>query len=215
MILEVRGAAGETASASLAGVRQLPHVSLLAPKDGTELRQMLRWCAEQSDPAVVWLPEELEAQVTWPRGAEIRLGQAERLGQGSDVTIIAWGPMAAAAAIAAESLSQRGIGATVVNARFAQPLEIESIAPAVDEAACVVVVDDVSQGGGFAGWVSERLLQAGVRQPLTIVSPSGAPRMPSHLRHDQCALAIVERLRWLAEPAAGARTCRVSRWCRL
>ena len=217
LILESRdasGTSGENASASLAGVRQLPHVSLLAPKDGTELRQMLQWCATQSDPAVVWLPEELEPQVTWPRGAEICLGQAEPLGQGPDVTIIAWGPMAAAAAIAAESLSQRGIGATVVNARFAQPLDIESIAAVTDRAACIVVVDDAAQGGGFAGWMSEQLLQAGIRQPLAIVSPPVTPHSSPHLRHDQCALAIVQRCAGWPSRRPAERNCRPKRSCR-
>jgi transketolase C-terminal domain/subunit len=188
-------------SARLAGMRQLPDTSVLSPKDGTELCQMLRWCAAQSGPAIVWLPEEREPPVSWPRGAAIALGRAEQLGQGTDVAIVAWGPQAAAAAIAAEGLAHRGIGAIVVNSRFAAPLDVNALAAACQDVALVVVVDDAPAGGGFASWVVESLLKRGITASLSIIT-SGTSRAAEqpHNPHQQCAAAIVARCQWLAEP---------------
>ena len=205
LIMESPSAPGDSArrgSAQLAGVRQLPHTALLSPKDSTELEQLLAWCAIQEDPAIVWLPEAREPQVSWPRGRDVVLGRAEVLGQGRDVAIVAWGPSAAAAAMAAESLSGDGVGATVVNARFAEPLDVRTILRVAQSASSVVVVDDMVQTGGFAGWVVEQLLREGITRPLTIVTPPpSANRSRPHDAHHLCALSIVERCRWLAEPA--------------
>ncbi len=209
LVVEARRPGGTSegiGSASLAGLRHLPDVSLLSPKDGTELCQMLRWCVQQSDPAIVWLPEQWEPPVSWPQGGEISLGRAERLGPGVDVAIIAWGPQAAAAAIAAENLAQRGIGATVVNARFAQPLDIDLLTRACGDCAYVVLVDDAPEGGGFASWVAEHLLRKRIVQSLTIVTREAAlASTPCDDPHHHTATAIVERCRWLGEPIAGRR----------
>ncbi len=209
LVIEARraGAVSEViGSASLSGIRHLPDISLLAPKDGTELCQMLTWCVDQADPAVIWLSEQWEPPVHWPPGDEIVRGRAERLGKGTDVTIIAWGSQAAAAAIAAENLAQQGIVATVVNARFAQPLDVETLARACSDAAYLVIVDDAPAGGGFAGWVSEQLVRRGVVQSITIVSSANlSERSHSDDPHDQLASHIVDRCRWLSEPMFGQR----------
>lgn len=204
LIIEPRGetAAGAmSSSVGLAGIRQLPNISVLSPKDGMELRQMLEWCASQGDPAVVWLPQAIEPPVTWKRGSDIVLGRAEQLTDGSDVAIVAWGPMVAAAAVAAERLAQFGITAAVVNARFAQPLDLEAIARAVHGALCVVVVSDDGENGGFSGWVLEQLISIGMSQPVSIVGPEASSLgQHPHDVHNHCALAIVDRCRWLSAP---------------
>ena len=188
-------------SAVLAGIRQLPNLSVLSPKDGTELRQMLGWCAAQNDPAVIWLPQAIEPPLTWTRGSEIARGRAEELSDGHDVAIVAWGPMVAAAVAAAESLSRYGITATVVNARFAKPLDIDTIARAVRGALCAVVVADSGEHGGFSSWVLEQLLEIGITQPVSIVAPlECSPRQHPHDTHNHCARAIVDRCRWLSAP---------------
>ncbi len=188
-------------SAAMAGIRQLPNTSVLSPKDAEELRQMLAWSAAQDDPAVIWLPQAFLPESLWPRGAEMVGGGAEHLREGSDVAIIAWGPMVAAAQSAAENLERQGIRAAIVNARFAQPLDIDTLERVAGSAGCVVVVDDVDAGGGFSSWVLEQLLHLGITQPVSIVAPQ--ERVPLGLPHDveeQCALRIVECCRWMSAP---------------
>ena len=85
LIIESRTGSAATkaaSSATLAGFRQLPHASLLSPKDAAELCQMLSWCASQTHPTVIWLPEEWTPPVTWPRGDGSSPGSSRAFGSG-------------------------------------------------------------------------------------------------------------------------------------
>jgi hypothetical protein len=115
----------------------------------------------------------------------------------------------AAAAIAAESLADLHLDTTIVNARFAQPLDREEIVRAARESLVTVILDDSEEAGGFSSWTVEHLVRAGVTQPILIVAPpAGLGRDDLHETLRQCAAQVVERCRWLAEPidraAAGA-----------
>ncbi len=204
LIIEARDEANLNtpfSSAGLAGIRQLPNVSLLSPKDALELRQMLSWCASQSAPAVVSLPQDYDSKWAWTSGAEVTGGRAQQLSEGVDVAIVAWGPMVEAAALAADRLAVEGIRAAVVNARFAQPLDVETIGRVVRGALCAVIVSDAEEQGGFGGWVLERLLALGITQPVSIVAPpERASRQRPHEAQELCARTLVERCRWLAAP---------------
>jgi transketolase C-terminal domain/subunit len=191
--------AERVSSAGLAGIRQLPHTSLLSPKDANELRQMLAWCASQHDPVVIWLPQGVEPQVALTHSSPVVLGQAEQLTEGFDVAIVAWGPQVAAAHAAAAKLAQQGIGATIVNARFAQPLDLDTIARAVRGAQCAVLVDDADARGGFSSWVLEHLLRLGVTQPVSILGPQERSLDQVDVQN-QLAVAIFEHCRWLSAP---------------
>jgi transketolase C-terminal domain/subunit len=206
LIVEARaleGASSKPGSACLAAFRQLPNLALLSPKDPLELRQMLAWCADQADPALIWLTEQFEPQEAPRPGSPIALARGEQVREGHDVVVVAWGAVTAAAAIAADSLTLWGIDATVINARFGHPLDVDMIVRAARESTYVVLVDDAPQSGGFAGWVLEELLRAGVAQSTTIVAPPpGHDRQDRHDPYNRLADIIVERCRWLAEPAA-------------
>ncbi len=198
--------AASAGSGSLAGLHCLPHGSLASPKNGQELAQLIRWTLTQDDPVAIWLPEDVEPNLDWPPGPEILDTSVERLGQGNDVLLLAWGPMVAAATMAAKNLELCGLSSTVLNVRFARPLDIATIGQALGDAKFVVLLDDELQHGGFAAWVAEELLKRGIAQPWTIVSPPAAPEPAHpHMRHYQCALNIVERCRWLAEPIGARR----------
>jgi transketolase C-terminal domain/subunit len=188
-------------SAALSGFRQLPHLSVLSPKDSIELSQMLEWSANQEDPALIWLPDAYQQNDAWGTDELIDRGRCELLGVGKDVTILAWGPMVSAASLAAESLANLRIESTVINARFVQPLDHEEIIRAARESLVTVIIDDADEAGGFSGWLLDHLVRAGVTQPILIVAPQAglSPHDPHEVQR-QCALQVVERCRWLAEP---------------
>ncbi len=188
-------------SAALSGFRQLPHLSVLSPKDSIELSQMLEWSANQEDPALIWLPDAYQQNDAWGTDELIDRGRCELLGVGKDVTILAWGPMVSAASLAAESLANLRIESTVINARFVQPLDHEEIIRAARESLVTVIIDDADEAGGFSGWLLDHLVRAGVTQPILIVAPQAglSPHDPHEVQR-QCALQVVDRCRWLSEP---------------
>jgi transketolase C-terminal domain/subunit len=194
----------EVSAAGLAGIRQLPHLAVISPSDGSELQRMIAWCTTQKSPVLIWLPSTEVPAIRLNPCLPIEFGRAEQLGNGGDVAIVAWGPMVAAAIMATESLAEYGVEATVVNARFAQPLDRETIVHAVQRSLCTILVDEEVNHGGFSSWVLEHLLRAGITQPVTVVAPDSrsSRQNPRDVLH-QCALHIVEHCRWLTEPVNG------------
>lgn len=196
---------GDAAPSLTSALRHLDGLSLLSPMDGPELAQMLVWCAAQDAPAVIWLPEPLLASRTTRTADTISLGKADQITTGADVAIIAWGPLAGAACRAAGQLAEHGLTASVVNLRFAQPLDVATIVEAAGQAACLVIVDDASRGG-ISSSVLEELAHAGVAQPVSVVTTPSVARWSTASEADEAAQAIVERCRWLAEPIVSTVT---------
>ena len=132
MIVEPTADAIEGRSSSaVASVRHLPYTALVSPRDGAELRSMLAWSLTQSDPVVIWLPQPFEPPTAGRQATEIQLARSECITTGEDVALVAWGPLVSAATMAAENLAGYGIKTTVIDARFAQPLDVGGIARAV------------------------------------------------------------------------------------
>jgi 1-deoxy-D-xylulose-5-phosphate synthase len=88
---------------------------------------------------------------------EIPIGKWEILRDGDDVTILAIGSMVAPAIEAARELAVNKIDATVVNARFAKPLDVELIADLACHVKVLVTVEENALNGGFGSNVSRFL----------------------------------------------------------
>jgi 1-deoxy-D-xylulose-5-phosphate synthase len=92
----------------------------------------------------------------------IPIGKGEVLRQGGDIAILAIGTTVAPAVEAAQELASRGTEATVVNARFAKPLDSELIIDLARRTKRLVTVEENALSGGFGNSVIELLQQSGV-----------------------------------------------------
>lgn len=146
----------------IAYLRHLPGMKLMAPKDGRELKLMLKLAIETEGPSAIRYPrantpdEELDLPsrpFTW--------GEAEVLREGQDGAIIAYGAMVYPAFKAAEIMARDGIEITVVNARFAKPLDKELILDIVRRHPVVLTVEEHALAGGFGSAVLEMLSDEG------------------------------------------------------
>ena len=146
-------------------LRMIPGTVVMQPKDGAELRDML-WTAakwEGKGAIAVRYPRSPIPDETFPDpnapGAVaprvLEIGRAEQLRAGGDVALIALGTMVAPALAAAETLAASGISATVVNARFARPLD-EKVVTGLARSVGVTIEENVI-AGGFGSAVSECL----------------------------------------------------------
>jgi 1-deoxy-D-xylulose-5-phosphate synthase len=110
--------------------------------------------------------------IRYPRGAgvgveldnelqEIPIGKGEILREGQDVAILAIGTTVTPALEAARRLAGEGIEATVVNARFAKPLDTELIIELASDIKRLVTVEENTLSGGFGSSVIELLQQSG------------------------------------------------------
>ena len=147
-------------------LRMIPGTVVMAPKNGEELRDML-WTAAAWDghaPIAVRyprapIPEEMLPDRE-PRVLEI--GRAEQLRAGGDIALIAFGTMVLPALAAAEKLATAGVSATVVNARFAAPLDERTITGLARSVGRLVTIEENVVSGGFGSAVSECLDRAGL-----------------------------------------------------
>jgi 1-deoxy-D-xylulose-5-phosphate synthase len=148
----------------IAYLRCLPNIVLMAPRDEAMLVNMLRTALQFDDgPVALRYPRgegvgiELPAE---PRPIEI--GTGEILREGDRVALLGYGTGVAKALEAAEILGDRGISATVADARFAKPIDVGLAAQLAAEHELLVTVEEGVLAGGFGSAVWESLSDAGV-----------------------------------------------------
>ena len=141
-------------------LRCMPGITLMAPMDGTELHQMMQLALTLDGPSGVRYARgnapELHDLVGWDGKREpVRLGKAQRIREGGDGAILAYGHMVQTALQAAELLSKKGVEIEVVNARFCKPLDEEAVLDLCERHDLVVTLEDHARAGGFGSAVLE------------------------------------------------------------
>jgi 1-deoxy-D-xylulose-5-phosphate synthase len=142
-------------------LRMIPGTVVMQPRNGEELRDML-WTAalwQGSAPIAVRYPRAPIPEETLPAREPrvLEIGRAEQLRAGGDVAILALGTMVAPALTAAELMAEQGVSATVVNARFAQPLDERMILGLAASTGRIITIEENVIAGGFGSAVSECL----------------------------------------------------------
>ncbi|MEY3298089.1 MAG: hypothetical protein RLZZ597_1349 [Cyanobacteriota bacterium] len=175
----------------IAYLRCIPNMVLMAPKDEAELQRMLVTGINYTAGAIA---------MRYPRGngygaplmeegwEPLPIGKAEVLRQGDDVLLLGYGSMVYPAMQTAEILSEHGIEATVVNARFAKPLDEELILPLAKQIGKVVTLEEGCLMGGFGSAVAESILDAQVAASVLRI---GVPDiLVDHASPDQSKAAL-------------------------
>jgi 1-deoxy-D-xylulose-5-phosphate synthase len=142
----------------LAYLRCVPNLVVMAPADEEELRRMLKTALDHPGPAALRFPRaNAEGVPVDPDIRPLPVGQAEIVRKGADVALVAIGSMVYPANAAAELLAADGIAATVVNARFAKPLDAELLSQVAQDTPLVVTIEEGCLMGGFGSAVLEML----------------------------------------------------------
>jgi transketolase len=95
--------------------------------------------------------------VLYPDGARFRLGEADLLRDGSDVTIVACGLMVERALIAAEGLDGEGVSARVLNMATIRPLDVAALERAARETGAIVVAEEHLVHSGLGAMCAQAL----------------------------------------------------------
>ncbi len=143
-------------------IRCVPNMALACPADENECRQLLTSAFEQSHPVAVRYPRGAGAGVATSPGLQsLPYGKGEIRLQGRGVALLAFGTVLYPALEAA-----RALGATVVNMRWAKPLDTELLAQVAASHEALVTLEEGAIMGGAGSAVSEALAQAGVVIPV-------------------------------------------------
>lgn len=147
----------------IAYLRHLPGITLMAPKDGAEFKAMLHKAVQLNSPAAIRYP-----RANIPEGSldndckPVEIGKGEILREGPDGVIIAYGAMVYPSMECADMLAGKGIDVTVVNARFAKPLDENLIMKVARKHQIVLTVEDHTEVGGFGSAILELLVDKGI-----------------------------------------------------
>jgi len=140
----------------------VPGLRLAAPRDGEQVRQLLREAVEVSDgPTVLRFPK---GDVADPIARVRQLGSLDVIqetGSGAvDLLIVGVGAMAATSIGVAEKLAAQGLSVRVVDPRWVLPVSPDLVRAALD-ATAVAVIEDNLVSGGIGASVTMAMHQAG------------------------------------------------------
>jgi len=139
----------------------VPGLKVVAPSTPYDVKGLIKACLRQEDP-VIFLEHvklySIRGEV--PDGDyTVPIGVSEVKRQGTDITIVAWGWMAAQAMEAAQRLAADGIEAEVVDPRTLRPIDIEPIINSVKKTSSALIVEEgwrtAGLGAEFAAQISE------------------------------------------------------------
>lgn len=143
-------------------LRCIPNMSVACPADENECRMLLSSAFEQNHPVAVRYPRGAGAGIKPGTGLEaLPFGKGEVRREGAGVAILAFGTLLYPALQAAEKL-----GATVVNMRWAKPLDTELLLKVAANHQALVTVEEGAIMGGAGSAVSEALQAAGIAKQV-------------------------------------------------
>jgi len=133
-------------------LRTVPNLTVMAPSDARECRQMLTTGLQHDGPCAVRYPRGAAVGEPGTDLATIPVGKGELRRQGKRVAILAFGAMLKPALEAAEALD-----ATVANMRFVKPLDVELVRQLAHSHHLIVTVEEHQVMGGAGSAVCEAL----------------------------------------------------------
>ena len=143
-------------------LRCIPNMSIACPADERECRMLLSSAFEQNHPVAVRYPRGAGAGVVPDAGLQsLPFGKGEVRREGAGIAILAFGTLLYPALEAAQKLR-----ATVVNMRWAKPLDIELLLAIASSHEALVTVEEGAVMGGAGSAVNEALSAAGVLIPV-------------------------------------------------
>ncbi|MBI5475022.1 MAG: 1-deoxy-D-xylulose-5-phosphate synthase [Ignavibacteriae bacterium] len=154
----------------LSYLRLIPEMIVMAPKDESELRNMLFTATRvENRPVAIRYPRGNGIGIPLKEGfEEIPIGKGEIVRPGKHLAILAIGLMVQNALKASEILAQQGIDAEIVNMRFVKPIDAVMIEDVANRFEYLMTVEDNSCVGGFGSAVAEALATLTRRVSLKI-----------------------------------------------
>jgi 1-deoxy-D-xylulose-5-phosphate synthase len=150
------GSDGETHQGifDISYLSSIPNMTVMAPKNKWELEDMLRYAMEFDTPIAVRYPRGTAYDGLEEFREPISYGKSEVICKGKDIALFALGSMVETAEQVAKMLEEKGIHATVINARFAVPFDKDAIRALVEDHKLLVTLEENVLSGGLGEHIS-------------------------------------------------------------
>lgn len=162
------GSDGETHQGlfDLSYLSSIPNMTVMAPKNKWELSDMMKFALTMDSPVAIRYPRGLAYDGLQVYRQSIAYGKSEVIYEEEDIALVAIGSMVKTAEEVRENLKQRGLSCSLVNARFAKPIDEETIAELSRRHKLIVTLEENVRSGGFGervlDYVTFRELQSRV-----------------------------------------------------
>lgn len=151
----------------LSYLRAIPNLTVCAPADEAELVDMLHTAVHAEGPVAIRYPRGSAPGVALPKKpTTLEAGRAQVRRTGTDIALVAAGRTVGIAEEAAALLMGEGFSASVINARWVKPLDMETLAWAAAKHELIVTIEENSVIGGLGAGVLEALSDMGIAVPL-------------------------------------------------
>ena len=153
------GSDGETHQGifDLSYLCSIPNMTVMAPKNKWELSDMIKFAVNLGGPAAVRYPRGEAYDGLKEYRSPLVYGKSEMLYEEGQIAVLALGSMVKTAETVRELLHEKGYRCTLVNARFAKPLDEEQILSLTDRHELIVTMEENVISGGFGERVTELL----------------------------------------------------------
>jgi transketolase len=137
-------------------MRMLPNMTVIVPADFNQTKQATIAIAKHHGPVYLRFGRPVMPIFVKP-DADFRIGKADILTEGTDVTIIACGHLVWKSIEALKTLSDKGISVELINMHTIKPLDEEAILKSISKTKCVVTAEEHMINGGLGEAVSQVL----------------------------------------------------------
>lgn len=153
----------------LSYLSHIPNLTVMAPADYYELRQMLDYSINgQKGPIAIRYPRGRGKEWLGER-VPLEAGKSAVVRNGEKVCVLAVGSFVETALQASEILLKSNINIQVVSARFIKPIDEELVLKIADEFDYIITLEDNTRSGGYGSKVLEFMNGRGINKKITII----------------------------------------------
>jgi len=142
----------------IALMRILPNMTVVVPADAIEAKKATMEAAKVKGPVYLRLGRNASPVIT-KKEDPFKIGKANILRDGKDVSIFACGQMVHEAILACDALEKEGIKARLINLHTPKPIDRDAIIKAAEETGAIVTVEEHTVHGGFGSAVAEVVVE--------------------------------------------------------
>ena len=166
------GSDGETHQGifDISYLSSIPNMTIMAPKNRLELRDMMQFAVEYHAPIAIRYPRGTAFDGLKEYRQPVKLGKSETIHEGKEIAVLALGSMVQTAEQVREQLLEQGCDITLVNARFAMPFDKERIKELAQTHKLLVTMEENVKSGGFGEHVAAYLKQEDIATRMLMIS---------------------------------------------
>ena len=150
----------------LPAMRALPNLAIGSPKDEQELRDLVVTALAHDGPMALLYPRDAGEDLADRVGEALPIGRGEVVRPGDDLLLVGFGPITQRLLAVAEELEADDVAASVINARWAKPLDEALLAEHAAGKRLVVTAEESAAMGGFGDGVLDALNRAAIHVPV-------------------------------------------------